>query len=111
MATTTNITIPLFNGSNYKQWSTGMALLLEQKKVWGIILGTKYKPVVPETDATAAQLEKYSDWVELHGIARSTILLGLEPRLQSEYSAPSDAKELWTRLSNAYKANAYVASI
>ena len=54
MATTTNITIPMFNGSNYKQWSTGMALLLEQKRVWGIIIRTKYKPTVPDTDATAS---------------------------------------------------------
>ena len=74
-----------------------MALLLEQKRVWGIIIGTKYKSTAPDTDATASQLEKYSDWVDLHGIARSTILLGMEPRLQSEYSVIADARELWTK--------------
>ena len=39
------------NGSNYKQWFTGVALILEQKKVWGIIVRTKYKLTIPDTDA------------------------------------------------------------
>ena len=59
-----------------------MALLLKQKRVWGIIIGTNYKPIVPDTDATPSQLEKYSDWVDLHGIARSAIFLGIEPQSQ-----------------------------
>ena len=73
--------------------------------MWGIIIGTKYKPTIPDTDATPSQLEKYSDWADHHGIARSTILLlGMEPRLQDEYSVIPDARELWAKLSDAYKA-------
>ena len=37
-----------------------------------------------------------------HGIARSTILLEVEPRLQSEYMGVKDAKELWEKLATAY---------
>ena len=99
----TAITIAKFNGSNYKQWSGEMALLLEQKQVYGIIEGYDEKPGVPGDGATEKQREVYREWMKHHGIARSTILLGMEPRLQSEYVDIRDAKELWETLASSYR--------
>ena len=99
----TTITIAKFNGSNYKQWSEEMVLLLEQKVVWGIIEGYDRKPPTPVTAATVTEIKEYKEWMNRHGIARSTILLEMEPRLQNEYMVVKDAKELWEKLAAAYK--------
>ena len=97
------ITIAKFNGSNYKQWSGEMALLLEQRVVWGIIEGYDTKPPTPATDATVTEFKEYKEWMNRHGIARSTILLGMEPHLQNEYMGVKDAKELREKLATAYR--------
>jgi hypothetical protein len=49
----TTITITKFNGTNYAQWATEMALLLEQKQVYGIIKGYDDKPEEPPANTTA----------------------------------------------------------
>jgi len=107
--TSTAISIAKFNGSNYKQWSGEMALLLEQKQVYGIVTGEDERPEDPaEQDATAAEKLAHraavKDWVKQHGTARSTILLGMEPRLQASYMEITDARTLWEKLATAYKA-------
>jgi len=106
--TSTAISIAKFNGSNYKQWSGEMALLLEQKQVYGIVTGEDERPEDPAEDATAAgklaHRAAVKDWVKQHGTARSTILLGMEPRLQASYMEITDARTLWEKLATAYKA-------
>ena len=99
----TTITITKFNGTNYAQWATEMALLLEQKQVYGIIKGYDDKPEEPAANATATEKAAFKDWMNRHGVARSTILLGMEPRIQAEYTVVDDAKTLWEKLASAYK--------
>jgi len=79
----TTITITKFNGTNYAQWATEMALLLEQKQVYGIIKGYEDKPEEPAADATTTEMAAFKDWMNHHGVARSTILLGMKPRIQA----------------------------
>jgi hypothetical protein len=38
-----------------------------------------------------------------HGVARSTILLSMNPRIQVEYTVVDDAKTLWEKLASTYK--------
>jgi len=99
----TTITITKFNGTNYAQWATEMALLLEQKQVYGIIKGYDDKPEEPAANATATEKAAFKDWMNRHGVARSTILLGVEPSIQAEYTVVDDAKTLWEKLASAYK--------
>jgi len=99
----TTITITKFNGTNYAQWATEMALLLEQKQVYGIIKGYDDKPEEPAANATATEKAAFKDWMNRHGVARSTILLGMEPRIQAEYTVVDDSKTLWEKLASAYK--------
>jgi len=40
----TTIRITKFNGTNYAQWATKMALLLKQKQVYSMIKGYDEKP-------------------------------------------------------------------
>jgi len=99
----TTITITKVNGTNYAQWATEMALLLEQKQVYGIIKGYDDKPEEPVANATATEKAAFKDWMNSHGVARSTILLGMELRIQAEYTVVDDAKMLWENLASAYK--------
>jgi hypothetical protein len=99
----TTITITKFNGTNYAQWATEMALLLEQKPVYGIIKGYEDKPEEPAANATATEMVALKDWMNRHGVGRLTILLGMEPRIQAEYTVVDDAKMLWKKLASAYK--------
>jgi len=80
-----------------------MALLLEQKQVYGIIKGYDDKPEEPAAKATATEKAAFEDWMNRHGVARSTILLGMEPRIQAEYTVVDNAKMLWEKLASAYK--------
>jgi hypothetical protein len=99
----TTITITKFNGTNYAQWATEMPLLLEQKQVYGIIKGYDDKPEEPAANATPTEKAAFKDWMNRHGVPRSTILLGMEPRIQAEYKVVEDAKTLWEKLASAYK--------
>jgi len=80
-----------------------MALLLEQKQVYGIIKGYDHKPEEPAANATATEKAAFKDWMNRHGVARSTIVLGMEPGIQAEYTVVDDAKTLWEKLAAAYK--------
>jgi len=71
--------------------------------VYGIIKGYDDKPEEPAANATAAEKAAFKDWMNRHGVARSTILLGMEPRIQAEYTVVEDAKMLWEKLASAYK--------
>jgi hypothetical protein len=102
----TAISIAKFNGSNYKQWSGEMALLLEQKQVYGIVMGKDERPKdLAEQEATAteklAHRAAVKDWVKQHGTARSTILLSMEPGLQASYMEITEAQTLWKKLAMA----------
>jgi hypothetical protein len=41
--------------------------------------------------------------MKCHGVARSNILIGTEPRIQAECTVVEDAKTLWEKLVSAYK--------
>jgi hypothetical protein len=99
----TTITITKFNGTNYALWATKMALHLEQKQVYGIINGYNDKREEPAANATTTETAAYKDWMNRHGVARSTILLGMGQRMQAEYTVFEDAKTLWEMLASAYK--------
>ena len=69
----------------------------------GIIKGYDDKPKEPAANATATEKATFKDWMNPHGVARSTILLGMELRIQAEYMVVNDAKTLWEKLASAYK--------
>ena len=68
--------------------------------VWGIIEGYDAKPPIP---ATVTEIKGYKEWMNRHRISRSTILLGMEPRLQGEYMGVKDARGLWEKLATTYR--------
>jgi len=72
--------------------------------VYGIIKGYDAKPEEPAANATATEKAGFKDWMNCHGVARSSILLGMEPRIQAEYTVVDNAKTLWEMLASAYKA-------
>jgi len=80
-----------------------MALLLKQKEMYGIINGYNDKLQEPAPNMTATEKAAFKDWINRHCVARSTILLGMEPRIQDVYMVIDDAKTLWEKLALAYK--------
>jgi hypothetical protein len=99
----TTTTITKLNGTNYAQWATEMPLHFEQKQVYGIMKRYDDKPGGPAANATATEKAAFKDWINRHGVARLTILLGMEPRIQVEHTVVEDAKTLWETLASAYK--------
>ena len=69
------IKIAKFNGSNYKAIVEGEGAHLEKKVAWGIIEGCDMKPPIPATVVIVTGIKVYKQWMNHHGIARSTILL------------------------------------
>jgi hypothetical protein len=96
MAESTAISIKKFDGTDYKSWSLEIEILLEQKQVLGIVDGTEEAP--DAKDAT-----EFKAWKKQHGIARSTILLGMEKSLQQRSGVQKHAKALWDWLKEDYK--------
>jgi len=94
--------ITKLNGTNHAQWETEMALVLEPKHVYGIIKGYDDKPDEPAANATATQKAAFQVWMNRNGVAKSTILLGMEPGIQVEYPVIADAKTLLEQLATAY---------
>jgi hypothetical protein len=80
-----------------------MAQLLAQKQLYGIIQGYKDEPDEPAANATATEKAALKDWMNRHNVARSTILLGMEPRIQAEYTVVNDEKTLWQKIASADK--------
>jgi len=80
-----------------------MALLLEQKQVYGVIKGYDHKPQEPVANMTAMEQAALNDLMNHHGITRSTILLGMEPRIKPENTVIENAKTLWEKLASAYQ--------
>jgi len=97
------ITITKVKGTNYTQWPTEMALLLEQKPLYGINKEYEDKAEEEAANETATGKAAFIDWMNHHAVAGSTILLGMEPRIQVEYMVIDDVKMLWEKLSLAYK--------
>jgi hypothetical protein len=97
------MTITKLNGTNYAQWATEMALLLEQKQVYAIIKGYDDKTEEAAANATATEKAAFNECMNCHGVARSTILLGMGLGIQAEYTVVDDAKMLWEKLALAYK--------
>jgi len=62
----TTITITMFNGMNFAQWETQMALLLGQKQVYGIIEGSDDKPEEPSANTNATEKAVFKDWINRH---------------------------------------------
>jgi len=87
--TSAAILIVKLNGSNWKQLSGKMQPILEQKQVYGIVMGEDVRPVYLAEDATALEQLVHSaaviDCVKHHCATRSTILLGIDPWLQALY--------------------------
>jgi hypothetical protein len=94
-----SVQIDLLNDHNYATWSIQVLLVLEQKRVRSIVDGLEVAPAALATSASDDVKEKYRErlilFSEHKGMARSTILLAMERRLQKKYSTVDDVVLLW----------------
>jgi hypothetical protein len=97
------MTITKLNGTNYAQWATEMALLLDQKQAYAIIKGYDDKTEEAAANVTATDKAAFNECMNCHGVARSTILLGIVLGILAEYTVVDDAKMLVEKLASAYK--------
>jgi hypothetical protein len=80
-----------------------MALHPKQTEVYGMIEGYHEKLEEPARNATGTEKAAFKDWMKSHGVARSTILLSMEPRIHAKYIVVDDVKTLWEKLASTYK--------
>jgi len=99
----TMITITKFNGMNYAQWATEMALHLMQKYVYRIMKGYDDKPEEPAGNVTTTEMATFKDWMDRQGVTGLTILLGTEQRIQADHTVFNDRKTLWENPESAYE--------
>ena len=71
--------------------------------MYGIIKAYNDKPEKPAANVTATEKAAFKECMNRHGDARSTILLGMETRIQAEYTVVDDAKTRWEMPASAYK--------
>jgi hypothetical protein len=99
----TTITITKFNGTTYTPRTPEMAQLLEKNQVYGIMKGSDDKREEPAAIATATEKAASRDWMNRHGVARSTIVLGIEPWIHADYTVIENAKMHCEKRPSAYK--------
>ena len=68
-----------------------------------MIKGYDNKLEEPAANVTTIVKAAFTDWMNCHGVARSTILLGMELRIQAEFTVIEDAKTPWEKVASAYK--------
>jgi len=70
--------------------------------VYRIIKGYDDTLGEPAAIMTTTDKAALKSWMNCHGVARSTILLGMEPSIEAEYMVIDDVKTLWEKLASAY---------
>jgi hypothetical protein len=65
--------------------------------------GSDDKPEGPAANATATEKAASRDWMNRHGVARSTIVLGMEPRIHAECTVVENAKMHCEKRPSAYQ--------
>jgi len=96
------ITINKFDRMNYAQCAIEMAIHIAKMPVYGIIKEYNDKPEEPAANVTAIGKAACKDGMDILGVARSTILLGMEAKIQAEYTVVEDVKTLWEKLASGY---------
>jgi len=99
----TMITTTKINAKNLAQSANEIALLLEQMEVYGMVKRYADKQEEPAANVTATEMATFEDWMNHRGVARSTIPLGMEPRISADYTIIHDAKMLWEKLTSGSK--------
>jgi len=80
-----------------------MALLVKQRQLNRVVSACYDKPEELAATMTAIEMASFNDCMNHQGVARSTILLGMEPTIEVEYTVVNDGKVHWTMLASDCK--------
>jgi hypothetical protein len=79
---TSSVRIEQLTDRNYASWSSEMVLLLEQRRVLSIVNEKEVLSASAAAGTSEAAMDKAAQFWQRHGVARSTILLGMTPGVQ-----------------------------
>jgi hypothetical protein len=99
---TSSVRIEQLTDRNYASWSSEMVLLLEQRRVLSIVNEKEVLSASVAAGTSEAAMDKAAQFWQRHGVARSTILLGMTPGVRSKYSSIQDVVKLWKKLKEDY---------
>jgi hypothetical protein len=99
---TSSVRIEQLTDRNYASWSSEMVLLLEQRRVLSIVNEKEVLYASVAAGTSEAAMDKAAQFWQRHGVARSTILLGMTPGVRSKYSSIQDVVKLWKTLKEDY---------
>ncbi|KAE9382701.1 hypothetical protein BT96DRAFT_1027548 [Gymnopus androsaceus JB14] len=88
--------VPLFDGSNYNDWSSGMKAYLQVQKLFGHASGTKVRP-----SPTATNQDAVDTWDENDGAAIGAISLRLPNHIRQTV-IKATARETWQQIETTY---------
>jgi hypothetical protein len=71
--------------------------------VYGIIKGYDDKPTDQGANATVTEKATLMDWMNRHGVARLTILLGMEANIQAECTIVEETNTVYDKLASPYR--------
>ena len=100
MADDSNSKIEKLNGSNYKTWKFNCKLVLMNKDLWGIVVGTDKAPVADEDGNVDAKLKR--EFESRSNQAYSIIALSIQKEIQTYIVSTSNPKEAWDTLENQF---------
>jgi len=87
--------IKKLDGTNYKEWTFNVGLVLKQKLCWFITTGIEKKP-------HTIALAEWLSWSQKKEIAMSTIFLTMECQMQQRYMEFEDPHILWEKIKSDY---------
>ncbi|PPQ79181.1 hypothetical protein CVT26_000454 [Gymnopilus dilepis] len=86
------------NESNYDDWKLQMEALLESKELFGVIDGSEPMPTTGPNSA------KFKAFLKKQRLARSQIILGLEPSQLPHVRSQDDPAVIWNNLADIHRA-------
>ena len=98
--------VPVFDGTNYKEWSTLMQSYLMAQGRWYLIQDREDAPVKPVATARQAvdsdKMEEWKEWKHDTTKALGEINLRLAPSVRNLVMSIGNVGELWDKLKNDY---------
>src|ERR1700721_2217994 len=92
--------IPIFNGSNWIDFSTCLELITRYKKIWTYISGE----AVLADDAVDKAVSKFNQEKEA---ARLTLLFTLDVHFRQHYKDTKDPADIWSDLKEQFTTTSY----
>ncbi|KAF5383099.1 hypothetical protein D9615_004970 [Tricholomella constricta] len=95
--------VPVFNGTNWAEWSSAMQDYLRSQALWQLVKGGNPRPEVQvgSDGESLPETKEHREWDNRDDQALGIIRLRVSPEIKNQISGNS-SEEFWQALENAY---------